>query len=134
MADDLTGALTAVVAVVTLPLGVLAFLFAGWKLSVVVFVVGWFLFTPLIPIVGEEFAPAVGDAFGDSESSAEEAGPLEELKRRYARGEIGDEEFERQVGNLVETEDVRIDTDADLDRLAESTADAEERDVDRLRE
>lgn len=134
MADDLYGSLTAVVAVATLPLGVLAFLFAGWKLSVVVFVVGWFLLTPLIPIVGKELLPAVRESGDDHESENETADPLEELKQRYARGEISDEEFERQVGNLVETEDVRIDTDAGIDDRDEPDVDIDDRDLDRLRE
>ncbi|WP_157971738.1 SHOCT domain-containing protein [Halorussus litoreus] len=117
MADDLTGALTAIVAVATLPLGTLALLFVGWEIGILVFVVGWFLLTPLIPIVGEELLPALGgssaDAASDADADADDA--LTQLRNRYARGEIGDAEFERQVEKLIETEDVDVDRSGTFD-------------------
>jgi uncharacterized membrane protein len=99
MAEDLSGLLTAVVAVVTLPLGILTALFVGTEEAAVVFVVGWLLLVPLIAIVGDELAGA------GEEDGEEPAGPLEELKGRYARGEIDEAEFERRVDRLLETEE-----------------------------
>lgn len=128
MADDLISALTAVVAVVTLPLGVLALFFVSFEVALIVFVVGWFLLTPLIPIVGEELLPAL-----DDESGVEQADPLTELKQRYARGEIGDAEFERQVEKLVETEDVEVEGPLDVDAGGDATRDRD-REVDSARE
>jgi len=115
---DLTGALAAVVAVATLPVGVLALFFASFEVALVVFVVGWFLLTPLIPILGEELLPALG-ASEDADATDEAADPLAELRTRYARGELGDEEFERQVEKLVATEGVEVDRDAVFDSGAD---------------
>ncbi|MFC7197106.1 SHOCT domain-containing protein [Halosimplex aquaticum] len=88
------------------PARLLAGLFVSFEAAAVVFIVGWFLLTPLIPIVGNEIWPALRDRSGSSDESAEES-PLEELKARYARGEIDDAEFERRMERLVEVEDGR---------------------------
>lgn len=40
----------------------------------------------------------------DSVSSESDRDPLAILRERYARGELGDEEFERKAGQLVDTE------------------------------
>ncbi|MFC7140745.1 SHOCT domain-containing protein [Halosimplex aquaticum] len=106
MDHRLLGGIAAVVAILTLPLGLLAGLFVSFEAAAVVFIVGWFLLTPLIPIVGNEIWPALRDRSGSSDESAEES-PLEELKARYARGEIDDAEFERRMERLVEVEDGR---------------------------
>ncbi|NHN57770.1 MULTISPECIES: SHOCT domain-containing protein [Halorussus] len=128
MADDPIGTLAAVVAVVTLPLGTLSLFFVGWEVAMVVFVVGWFLLAPLIPIVGEELLPALGSA----ESEGKTSDPLTELRGRYARGEIGDEEFERRVERLVATERIDLNRDAAFDRSSSADADPQ-RDVERSR-
>jgi len=113
---DIVGALTAVVAVATLPVGVLALFFASFEVAIVVFVVGWFLLTPLIPILGEELLPALGGASEDADATDEAADPMAELRSRYARGELGDEEFERQVEKLVATEGIEVDRDVEYGR------------------
>ncbi|WP_135828043.1 SHOCT domain-containing protein [Halorussus halobius] len=123
-ADDLVGALTAVVAVATLPVGTLALLFASVEVAIVVFVVGWFLLTPLVPIVGEELLPALGGSSDGGDSSAEPADPLAELRSRYARAEIGDAEFERQVEKLLATEEIEVDPDAVFDAGATPNVDS----------
>jgi uncharacterized membrane protein len=126
MANDLPGLLSALVAIVTLPLGILTALFVGLEAAAVVFVVGWLLLVPTIAVVGEELLPTLRERAADAESE-DPADPLEELKRRYARGEIDDEEFERQVGKLVGVEDVDLGGESDPDQLTE-------RDLDRIRE
>ncbi|WP_436927716.1 SHOCT domain-containing protein [Halosimplex amylolyticum] len=111
MDHRLLGGVAAVVAILTLPLGLLAGLFVGFEAAAVVFIVGWFLLTPLIPIVGNEIWPALRERSGstDRASADDDADdPLEQLKARYARGEIDDVEFERRVERLIEVEDVDV--------------------------
>lgn len=118
MAGDLSGAIVALIAVLTLPLGILTGLFVGLKAAAVVFVVGWFLLVPTVAIVGDELLPALGESVrDDSKSEAESTDPLTELKERYARGEIDEAEFERRIERLLEVEGVEIDRDVDLDSL-----------------
>ncbi|WP_123534951.1 SHOCT domain-containing protein [Halosimplex salinum] len=111
MDPRLVGGIAATVAILTLPVGLLAGLFVSFEVAAVVFIVGWFLLTPLIPIVGNEIWPALrersqrGEAADESDAAAD---PLAELKARYARGEIDDAEFERRVERLVELEDVTV--------------------------
>ncbi|OYR42371.1 hypothetical protein DJ82_02440 [Halorubrum sp. Ib24] len=80
------------------------------------FILGFFVIIPLVLLLGEDF-PLVesGDAAGASAATTAAAGdPLETLRERYATGEIGEEEFERRLDRLLETEDLkgRIDADA----------------------
>lgn len=55
----------------------------------------------------------------DAESRADEA-PTATLKRRYAAGEIGDEEFERKVERLVELDQETSDGTETGDPLVET--------------
>ena len=97
--EDLVG----LVAVATLPLGILAFVFAGWQLGVAVFVVGWLLLVPVFGIV-TELRESRTESIGDEPSATSTTDPLETLRERYARGEIGESEFERRVDALLETD------------------------------
>lgn len=100
------------VAVVTLPVTALATILAGLLplpgavvalLVAGIPIVGWLLLTPLLLFFGEEIA----DAFvGDSGGEEPDEDPVESLKRRYADGEIGTEEFERRLDRLLDDEDV----------------------------
>lgn len=100
------------VAVVTLPVTALATILAGLLplpgavvalLVTGIPIVGWLLLTPLLLFFGEEIA----DAFvGDFDGEEPDEDPVESLKRRYADGEIGTEEFERRLDRLLEHEDV----------------------------
>lgn len=70
------------------------------------FVLGFFVLIPLVALLGEDF-PLVepADAEADAASSPATTGdPLETLRERYATGEIGEEEFERRLERLLETE------------------------------
>ena len=91
--------LVPLVAVLTLPIGVLLAVFGPIEFAIATFVIGWFLLVPVLAIVGD----VLFDRSGDSGTSAD---PLETLRERYARGEITEAEFERQVEHLLATEDL----------------------------
>lgn len=108
------------IAVVTLPLAALA-AFAGLGgLMMTITAVGWFLLTPLFMFWGDDVAAWL---FDESESTAETE-PVDELKRRYAEGEIGDEEFERQLDRLMESDAGPGDA-SDLDAVESGPGDAD---------
>lgn len=147
-------ALPAVAAVGTLPVGILAGLFAGLEAAVVVFLVGWLLLVPLGGVLSQhllgerETRAGVVDAMegmireeietderaGESEP---ERDPIETLRERYAAGEIDDVEFERRLEDLVATEGVEVPPEVDVavaeDAGIESTAEAESTDGARER-
>jgi len=86
--------------------------------------------------VAEDETLAAIDSDATDESTAD---ALDTLRDRYARGDIGDEEFERKLGALLETESPdearrRVERDAES---AGSDAESTERDVEsveRIRE
>lgn len=59
-------------------------------------VVGWFVVTPLILLLGVPF--------GGDEAETDDRDPLERLRDRYAAGEISEAEFDRKVERLLETD------------------------------
>jgi len=78
------------------------------------FILGFFVIIPLVLLLGEDF-PLVesDDAAGASAATTAAAGdPLETLRERYATGEIGEEEFERRLDRLLETEELEGRLDA----------------------
>lgn len=123
--------LTPLFAVVTLPLGILAAIFMGGRAAAVVFVVGWLLFVPASAILfggpGEE-NPLASEAAEqahvtdrDVASASEDGGtdPIEEVRQRYARGDIDEVELERRLEALLETEDVDPTDEAAVQDAAE---------------
>jgi hypothetical protein len=107
-------------AVLTVSVGILAWMFVGAGAAVAVFVIGWPL---LVPATGVVFIPSYGIDSGlneavngrvKSESKASvsegtrdpERDPIAEAKQQYARGEIDEQELERRLELLLETEDV----------------------------
>ncbi|ELZ29205.1 hypothetical protein C475_03274 [Halosimplex carlsbadense 2-9-1] len=101
MFENFVEAAAFLVAMLTLPLGILCALFLGLTPAATVFVVGWLLLTPLLLFVGTELLPMLRNRTDDG-AEAPETDPLDELKTRYARGEIDEREFERRVDRLVE--------------------------------
>jgi len=77
------------------------------------FVLGFFIVVPLVALLGDSL-PIVesGSERGvsvesvRSEQSADD--PIDELRARYARGELDDAEFERRLERLLETEDAEV--------------------------
>jgi uncharacterized membrane protein len=114
-------------------IGVVTFATAGLAaisglgtLSSAIGVVGWFLLAPIFLFWGEEVAAV---AFG--ESGPERATPadrerdaVEELKRRYADGEIDDAEFERRLDRILAVDDALEGAFADRGDRSSSVEDA----------
>jgi hypothetical protein len=61
----------------------------------------------------------------DGEPTAEDDDALATLRERYARGELTDAEFERQVERLLETEDVTAPPGVDGPRAPERERESE---------
>lgn len=74
----------------------------------VIWVVGFAVVLPLFAIaVGEHDRDGAADPTRSTAAEqAETEDALEELKRRYARGELDEHEFETRLEHLLETEDV----------------------------
>ena len=83
------------------------------------FVFGFFLVVPLVALLGESLPFVESD--NDDPSTVREAtdetadDPVRELRSRYARGELSDEEFERRLERLLETEELERYLEAELD-------------------
>jgi hypothetical protein len=129
--DSALTRLTPLFAVVTLPLGILAAMFAGPMTAAVVFVVGWLLLTPASAILfgppssgsmgaDEEFEQLIQERMHeelrDGSDGHSQEDPVEELRRRYAEGEIDEVELERRLDALLETEDVDPDDETAIER------------------
>jgi uncharacterized membrane protein len=99
--------LLGVLSVLTFGLTVLTAALGLGTLTPAVFVLGFFIVVPLVAILGDSL-PLVASGGEAAESSVAEdpIDPVERLRSRYARGELFDEEFERRLERLVETEDV----------------------------
>lgn len=88
------------IAVVTLPLAGLGGLVAE-PVGGAIAMIGWFLLTPVLLFWGKDIA-ALLYADDNSEAGADDdIDAVETLKRRYAEGELSDEEFERRLDRLV---------------------------------
>ena len=94
-----------------------------------IFAIGYAVVLPLVAIVlGEDEDDSGADRSGSGEHERvkedDAEPPLERLKRRYAEGELDDEEFERRLERLLETEDESAA--ADYLRRERSTREREE--------
>ncbi|WP_408958088.1 SHOCT domain-containing protein [Natrinema sp. 74] len=142
------------IAIVTLALTSVVAISGLGVLAAAISIIGWFLLMPILLFWGEEIATALENDDAPTATASDptsEADPLDELKRRYAAGEIDDAEFERRLERLVAVDDLPDDvlggSDADdgpsasgvdVDRvnrgdpLADSTGDdSDERDRER---
>lgn len=117
-------ALVAIIAVATLPAGILAAVFMDPGTAGIVFVVGWLLLVPVLAILSDYVDPKLTSSGAKSASASEsetEDDALQRLRERYAAGEIDEAEFERRVERLIETEGVDVTGgDADLEGLIAS--------------
>ncbi|WP_128906504.1 SHOCT domain-containing protein [Halorubrum amylolyticum] len=81
------------------------------------FIFGFLVLIPLVALLGEDFPLAEPAADAADAASAED--PLTTLRDRYASGEIGEEEFERKLDRLLETEGLTNRADDGPDRERE---------------
>jgi uncharacterized membrane protein len=74
------------------------------NLWLAVMLFGYIAVVPIVSMLFDEEEEAESDApTGDAENSESEDA-LERLRRRYAEGELTDEQFERKLDRLLETE------------------------------
>ncbi|HMB50383.1 MAG TPA: SHOCT domain-containing protein [Natronoarchaeum rubrum] len=106
----------AITALVMLGLGLTAAIAEIAALAALFFTVGFTVVVPLVYLLYD-----AGDGSDDSDaarsgSRAVEDDPIEELRRRYAAGQLTEDEFERKLERLLETEDVGPDADGAAER------------------
>jgi len=99
--------LLGVLSVLTFGLTALTAVLGLGALTPAIFVLGFFIVVPLVAILGDSlpFVASGGEAT-DRGIDADAIDPVERLRTMYARGELSDEEFERRLERLIETEDV----------------------------
>ncbi|MDQ2049369.1 SHOCT domain-containing protein [Natronolimnohabitans sp. A-GB9] len=104
------------IAIVTVALTALAGAAGLEGLAGAISILGLVLLTPIFLFWGEELAtllfdeePAVAHGRGAESEPTAKPDALEELKRRYAAGEIDDAEFERRLERLVAVENLPDD-------------------------
>ncbi|WP_424002541.1 SHOCT domain-containing protein [Haloarcula salina] len=122
--------LAAVIGVLSLGLAMLASVAGlGSTLAPVAIITGWFVLVPLVALLGSDL-PLIEspEQDGDERTEADETtvnstSPVEHLRERYARGELSDEEFERRLDRLLETEGLSAADHADA---ADPAADADD--------
>ena len=75
------------------------------------FILGFFVLIPLVLLLGEDFPLVESEGSDEESASVDDDNPLVTLRERYATGEIGEEEFERRLDRLLETEEMeeRVD-------------------------
>lgn len=116
-----------VFAVSTFGFMLLFFVFGRWQLALATMVVGWFLLTPLSGVLNQRLHVESSDESGET---AAESDPVEELRRRYAEGEIDEVEFERQLETVLATEDTDPETARERLQDSPSVATSDPADLD----
>jgi len=115
--------LVPLIAVVTLPIGILLFVLGMETFAIATFVIGWFLLVPVLAILGDTLSSGMGE-------TTTEGDPLELLRERYAKGEISESEFERQVEQLLATEDVDVGDVSAVEDVLDSNDESVDRSYD----
>lgn len=101
--------LLAVLSVLTFGLTALAAVVGLDFLVPTIFVLGFFIVVPLVALLGDAL-PMVESETDGAEIDRNDApdDPIARLRARYAEGELTDEEFERRLERLLETEDLEV--------------------------
>lgn len=128
--DPLVEAVAGVVTGLTL-LVAFGLMFAGVPFFWVVFILGFAGVMPVAVSLAKYYQRRNQGSRPTRQRTDETADALEELRERYARGELSDEEFDRRVERLLETESVE-----DAQKYAERVgtgreSDRRERELDR---
>jgi uncharacterized membrane protein len=79
-------------------------LFLGYDWFWVVFAVGFAVVVPLVGLLLRDESTAADASEDRPPASASTDDPLDTLRRRYAEGDLTDEQFERKLEALLETE------------------------------
>lgn len=136
--------ITGIIAVAMLPVALLVGIGSGLTQMVAVFIIGWLLLTPVSAILfgnpnrhdsdSREFDDEIealvrervkaGIRGDDGTDGRPTTDPIEQLRGRYARGEIDDAELEHRLDALLEMEDADPDDEAAIERVR-ATLDAE---------
>ena len=103
------------IAIVTFVAGMFLAIAGFETLLVVTIGLGWFLLVPIFLFWGDEIADGLfdTDSADDAAETDNDEAAITELKRRYAEGEIDDDEFERRLDRLLAVDDVLEDVFAD---------------------
>lgn len=79
-------------------------MFTGQDWWLAALLVGYVVVVPLTAILFDEDDESETVEADPTQSTTDEETPLERLRRRYAEGELTDEQFERKLERLLETE------------------------------
>jgi len=117
--------LLGVVAVLSVGLSAFAYVLGFAALGQAVFTLGVLIVLPLVVVLGDDLpvVESAGDAREFESTTSDPAtgetahSAVEQLRERYAKGEIADEEFERRLERLLESEQ-RVEERA-ADRLVD---------------
>ena len=120
--------LIGLVAVLTFALTALTAVVGFSTLPAVLFILGYFLVIPLIALLGESF-PLVASSPASSDVDSTQD-PLETLRDRFARGEIDQEEFERRLESLLETEHVEYSGPTEFDGVRPDASDEKSKELE----
>lgn len=102
----------AITALAMLGLGLTAAIAEIEQLAALFFTVGLCVVVPLVFLLYDSDEPDRETGERSPETAAVEDDPVEELRRRYAAGELSEAEFERKLDRLLETEDLAADESA----------------------
>jgi len=116
----------AITALVMLGLGLTAAIAGIGALAALFFTVGLTVVVPLVYLLYDAGDQTVEPDAAHSGTRAAEDDPIEELRRRYAAGQLTEDEFEQKLERLLETEGVG----SGADRAAESENSALERELE----
>ncbi|MFT4890091.1 MAG: hypothetical protein ACI9YT_001004 [Halobacteriales archaeon] len=118
--------LVPLIAVATLPIGILLFVVDLEVFALATFVIGWFLLVPVLAILGDALSTETPESTTDED-------PLEVLRERYAKGAISESEFERQVERLLATEEIDVEDPSAVEDVLDANDETVERSYDRER-
>jgi len=106
----------AITALVMLGLGLTAAIAEIGALAALFFTVGFAVVVPLVYLLYDPEDGTDDPIVAQSGARAVEDDPIEELRRRYAAGQLTENEFERKLERLLETEEIGPGADSASER------------------